>query len=485
MDEFDHDCIVERDTDGNMGFISDLSDRQRFFMAPVNQGQAAFLLIPVIPSQDKCAKDHVPKIDNVLKEGSNVSSTLRSSNSSQNSGGKLLAPSHFTFSFTLPPLNSSLVGSTASADGSTLPMDVCIPDSATKTGVDNLLTLFSSVTEQHSSRISEPIAHKGLFHVPASEREGSSIATQSIPNKSTSTNRTNLFQLPPPSALHTRYATTVGLSTNTPAPIEYDVSSQQVVTRPLFQLPLPSGPKGPSIVLPNTDTPAAIKHAETQQVVTSSLLQLPPPSAPDHLVVMKPSIENTVIRTFGESQSARPSSHLPLPSTPQNPLITQPNTNTPAPMYVKSQQDNMQHLFDIPTHSAPCNIIAAEPNTDTIATVQDTNVGKEEEENLPPSPPSLTPSLIFRGAPLRYPPGVDPSSPEFIDLLTESLSNLSTPAGILRGHANSLRRSHDETTKRLVENIKNRAVLTNLVTQLESIITLHWRRIFQEHFPRK
>jgi hypothetical protein len=468
MDDFDHDR-VKRDT-VDMEFISDISDRLSAFTSSVkwDQGQAAF---PPIPR----AKDHVFEIDN----GSNASATLRSSNSSQNNRGKLLAPGNFAFSFALPPPNSSVVGSTF-ADGSAVPMDVCLPDSDTKTGEDNVPTFFSSVTEQHNSRISGPIADKGLFHVPAPEQEQSSITAKSIPDQSTPVNYANLFQIPPASAPHVASAATVGQSTDTPASIEYDTSSQQVVTRPLFQLPLPSGPKDQGIVLPSADSPAAIKHVETQQVVASSLFQLPPPSAPDPPVILPCNVENPEIQKYDESKSARPLFHVPLPSAPRNPLITQPDTNSPATTYAKSQQDSVQHVFDGPACFAPSNAIAAEPNADTIATVQDTNVL--------PSRSSLTPSPILRGAAQpkpTHPPGRNLSGPEFIDLLTELSSNFSTPAGILRGHANSLRRSHDETTKRLVENLKNRDILTHLVTHLEGVITVRRSKIFQENFTRK
>jgi hypothetical protein len=115
-----------------------------------------------------------------------------------------------------------------------------------------------------------------------------------------------------------------------------------VVTRPLFQLPLPSGPKDQGIVLPSADSPAAIKHVETQQVVASSLFQLPPPSAPDPPVILPCNVENPEIQKYDESKSARPLFHVPLPSAPRNPLITQPDTNSPATTYAKSQQDSVQ-----------------------------------------------------------------------------------------------------------------------------------------------
>ncbi|KIJ98943.1 hypothetical protein K443DRAFT_133225 [Laccaria amethystina LaAM-08-1] len=355
MDDFDHDR-VKRDT-VDMEFISNISDRLSAFTSSVkwDQGQAAF---PPIPR----AKDHVFEIDN----GSNASATFRSSNSSHNSRGKLLAPGNFASSFALPPPNLSVVGSTF-ADGSAVPMDVCLPDSDTKTGEDN----------------------------------------------STSVNYVNLFQIPPASAPHIA-----------------------MVTWPLFQLLLPSGPKDQGIVLPSTDSPAAIKHVETQQVVASSLFQLPPPSAPDPPVILPCNVENPEIQKYDESKSARPLFHVPLPSTPRNPLITQPDTNSPATTYAKSQQDSVQCVFD------------AQPKP-------------------------------------THPPGRNLSGPEFIDLLTELSSNFSTPAGILQGHANSLRRSHDETTKRLVENLKNRDILMHLVTHLEGVITVRRSKIFQEIFTRK
>ena len=407
MTDFDHDRVIEA-KDDKMEFGSHLSDRLSVFTASVkwdDQGQAAFPPIPVI--QDKGVKDQIIEIK---KDGSNASSTLCLSNPSQNGGGTLLAPGDFPFSFVPPPLNSSVVGSTASADGSTLPMDVCLSVSDTKT----------PVTKQHPSPTSGPIAYNGLFHVPAPEREQSSIAAESISDKSTSINHANLFQVPPPSAPHKR-----------------------VVTRPSFQIPLPSGPDDPGVLPPNADTPAAVKLPETQGVIVSSLFQLPPPSAPDH----------------------RPLFQLP-PSAP------------------KSQQDGAQRLFNVPTASTLCNAVAAELNADNMAMVQDTNVGKEE--NLPPSPFRIpSPKLRAEAQPkLRYPPGLDPSTGEFTELLTELASNLSTPAGILRGHANSLRRSHHETSQRMAENLKTRAVLTNLVTHLQAVITLRRRSIFQEHFPR-
>ena len=151
--------------------------------------QAAFLLIPVIPTQDKCVKDQTIEIE---KDGSNTSSTLHLSNPSQNGGGTLLAPVNFPFSFALPPLNSSIMGSTASTDGSTLPVDVCLSVFDTKT----------PVTKQHPSPTLGPIVYKGLFRVPAPEQEQPSITTESISDKSTSINHMNLFQVPPPSALH-------------------------------------------------------------------------------------------------------------------------------------------------------------------------------------------------------------------------------------------------------------------------------------------
>jgi hypothetical protein len=297
MNDFDHDH-VKRDT-VDMEFISDISDCLSAFTSSVkwDQGQAAF---PPIP----CAKNHIFEINN----GSNASATLRSSNSSQNSSGKLLAPGNFTFSFALPPPNSSVVGSTF-ADGSAVPMDVCLPDSGTKTE-DNVLTFFSSVTEQYNSRISGPIADKGLFHVPAPEREQSSITAKSIPDQSTSVNYVNLFQVPLASAPHVASAATVGLSTDTPASIEYDMSSQQVVMRPLFQLPLPSGLKDQGIVLPSANSPAAIKRVETQQVVASSLFQLLPLSAPDPPVILPCNVENPEIQKYNESKSTRPLFHL-------------------------------------------------------------------------------------------------------------------------------------------------------------------------------
>ena len=406
-----------------MEFGSHLSNRLSIFMASVkwdDQGQAAFLPIPVIPTQDKGVKDQIIEIK---KDGSNASSTLCLSNPSQNGGGTLLAPGDFPFSFVPPPLNSSVVGSTASADGSTLPMDVCLSVSDTKT----------PVTKQHPSPTSGPIAYNGLFHVPAPEREQSSIAAESISDKSTSINHVNLFQVPPPSAPHKR-----------------------VVTRPSFQIPLPSGPDDPGVLPPNADTPAAVKLPETQGVIVSSLFQLPPPSAPDH----------------------RPLFQLP-PSTPEHrPLFQLP------PSAPKSQQDGAQRLFNVPTASTLCNAVAAELNADNMAMVQDTNVGKEE--NLPPSPFRIpSPKLRAEAQPkLRYPPGLDPSTGEFTEVLTELASNLATLAGILRGHANSLRRSHHETSQRMAENLKTRAVLTNLVTHLQAVITLRRRSIFQEHFPR-
>ena len=406
-----------------MEFGSHLSDRLSVFTASVkwdDQGQATFPPIPVIPTQDKGIKDQIIEIK---KDGSNASSTLCLSNPSQNGGGTLLAPGDFPFSFVPPPLNSSVVGSTASADGSTLPMDVCLSVSDTKT----------PVTKQHPSPTSGPITYNGLFHVPAPEREQSSIAAESISDKSTSINHANLFQVPPPSAPHKR-----------------------VVTRPSFQILLPSGPDDPGVLPPNTDTPAAVKLPETQGVIVSSLFQLPPPSAPDH----------------------RPSFQLPASAPDHRPLFQLP------PSAPKSQQDGAQRLFNVPTASTLCNAVAAELNADNMAMVQDTNVGKEE--NLPPSPFRIpSPKLRAEAQPkLRYPPGLDPSTGEFTELLTELASNLSTPAGILRGHANSLRRSHHETSQRMAENLKTRAVLTNLVTHLQAVITVCWRSIFQEHFPR-
>ena len=160
--------------------------------------------------------------------------------------------------------------------------------------------------------------------------------------------------------------------------------------RPSFQIPLPSGPDDPGVLPSNADTPAAVKLPETQGIIASPLFQLPPPSAPDH----------------------QPLFQLP-PSTP------------------KSQQDGMQCLFNVPTVSTLCNVVAAELNTNNMAMVQDTNIGKEE--NLPPSPFQIpSPNLRMEAQPkLRYLLGLDPSISEFMELLTELASNLSTPAGIL------------------------------------------------------
>ena len=448
MTDFDHDRVIEA-KDDKMEFGSHLSDRLSVFTASVkwdDQGQAAFPPIPVIPTQDKGIKDQIIEIK---KDGSNASSTLCLSNPSQNGGGTLLAPGDFPFSFVPPPLNSSVVGSTASADGSTLPMDVCLSVSDTKT----------PVTKQHPSPTSGPIAYNGLFRVPAPEREQPSIAAESISDKSTSINHANLFQVPPPSAPHKR-----------------------VVTRPSFQIPLPSGPDDPGVLPPNADTPAAVKLPETQGVIVSSLFQLLPPSAPDHrpLFQLPPSApeHRPLFQLPPSAPDHRPSFQLPASTPDHRPLFQLP------PSAPKSQQDGAQRLFNVPTASTLCNAVAAELNADNMAMVQDTNVGKEE--NLPPSPFRIpSPKLRAEAQPkLRYPPGLDPSTGEFTELLTELASNLSTPAGILRGHANSLRRSHHETSQRMAENLKTRAVLTNLVTHLQAVIILRRRSIFQEHFPR-
>ena len=187
------------------------------------------------------------------------------------------------------------------------------------------------------------------------------------------------------------------------------------------------------------------------------------------------------INLYSNSPSApdhRPSFQLPASAPDHRPLFQLP------PSAPKSQQDGAQRLFNVPTASTLCNAVAAELNADNMAMVQDTNVGKEE--NLPPSPFRIPSPKLHAEAQLklRYPPGLDPSTGEFTELLTELASNLSTPAGILRGHANSLRRSHHETSQRMAENLKTRAVLTNLVTHLQAVITLRRRSIFQEHFPR-
>ncbi|EDR13455.1 uncharacterized protein LACBIDRAFT_308393 [Laccaria bicolor S238N-H82] len=397
MHEIDHDRVVEATY---MEFSSHLTQCLDGLTASVkwdDQGQSAFLPIPAIPMQDKHAMDQILEINNVHNEGSNLSSSLPSSNSLNNGGGKLLPPRNFAFSFALPPSNSSVGHSTAGADGSALPMDVCLLVSDTK----------MSVTNEY----------------------------------------TNLFQVPPPSGPH-----------------------KQVVTPPLFQLPLPSGP---GIVPPNTDTPAAVKLSDTQGIFASSLFQLPPPSDNSHIVPDKPpaaklsdtqgvvtsslfqlpppSDDSRIVADtppaakLSDTQGVVASSlfELPPPSAPQQ----QPLFHLPLPSAPKSQQESAKRLFNVTTGSTPSHGIA-QPE-------------------------------------IRWPPGLSPSSPVFLELLTELLLNFSSPAGMFRGHGNSLRRNHEETTHRMVENLNNRVVLANLVARLQLIIALCRRAVFREHFPSK
>ena len=95
------------------------------------------------------------------------------------------------------------------------------------------------------------------------------------------------------------------------------------------------------------------------------------------------------------------------------------------------------------------------------------------ESSLPSSPSSTLALLSQIETNIPSPKWIDTYSPEFVSLLNEFIPNVSTPAGILQGHANSLRQSHDEMMHRLVVNLQARCALSNLATQLQTLILLH------------
>lgn len=216
-----------------------------------------------------------------------------------------------------------------------------------------------------------------------------------------------------------------------------------------------------------------------------------PPNKPSETVPATKSIscDTSSEETCSAQAPVAMKSEVLKQSTSQDAAMEKTTSQTAASV------DHMD-LFRLPPPSHPQNAATAKCSAETSASGEYAHLFQLEPlstsrdsvtaESSPPSSPSSTsasPSQIEKNIP--SPKWIDTSSPEFASLLNEFVPNVSTPAGILRGHANSLRQSHDETTHRLVVNLQARHALSNLATQLQTLILLHRRGTFHQRFPAK